>query len=74
MFEILIFSSAFCTVAGLAIEGNTKESEPHVIKQTGKVANLEEQIRGIVSVRLCLYTCLSAFPSVSISVRAKWPT
>ena len=42
-------------MAGLAIEGNTKESEPHVIKQTGKVANLEEQIRGIVSVRLSVY-------------------
>jgi len=31
--------------AGLAIEGDEKGAEPHVIKQTGKVALLEELIR-----------------------------
>ncbi|KAK7111390.1 glutamine--fructose-6-phosphate aminotransferase [isomerizing] 2-like isoform X1 [Littorina saxatilis] len=30
--------------AGLAIEGNTKDSDPQVIKQTGKVAALEQEI------------------------------
>lgn len=38
--------------AGLAIEGNTKEEDSQIIKQTGKVAALEEAVRGRADLEL----------------------
>ena len=42
----------FLSYTGIAIQGKTSDSEPLIIKETGKVANLEKLINGNWTLRI----------------------
>lgn len=58
-----------CGCTGIAIEGNTRTDTPQIIKQTGKVAALEEAVRSKKCLFLPAFFVLFAFELTSLYPR-----